>query len=89
MDKGEIVAIAKRIGTFDISIRPFEDCCTVFVPRYPSTSPKRVQCEQQEQAFDWSPLVRECIDQAECIEIRAGHPVLFDRETTDAICSLL
>ncbi len=40
MDKGEIVAIAKQLDTFDISIRPFEDCCTIFVDKHPETKPR-------------------------------------------------
>jgi len=89
MDKSEIVEIAKRIDTFDISTRPFEDCCTVFVPKNPATKPKRDKCELFEKQFDWESLVQECIEQAETIEIRAGQPVSLDNDTTDEICSLL
>ena len=89
MDKDEIVEIAKRIGTYEISIRPYEDCCTVFVPKSPSTAPKRAKCELFEERFDWEPLVRECIDHAEVVDIHAGSPILLDRGTTDEISSLL
>ncbi len=89
MDKSEIVEIAKRIETFDISIRPYEDCCTVFVPKYPSTAPKKEKCEMFERKFEWAPLVQKCIDRTETIEIQAGHPIMLDGDTTDAICSLL
>lgn len=89
MDKSEIVEIAKKIDTFDISIRPFEDCCTVFVPKNPSTAPKKDKCEKFEMSFDWAPLVQECIDNTEIIEIRAGYPITLDSGTTDEICSLL
>ena len=41
MDKLEIIKIAEEIGTYDISIRPYEDCCTVFTPASPATKPKR------------------------------------------------
>jgi len=89
MDKSEIVVIAKSIDTFDISTRPFEDCCTVFVPKNPATKPKRDKCELFEKQFDWESLVQECIEKAETIEIRAGQPVSLDSDTTDEICSLL
>lgn len=89
MDKDEIVAIAKKINTFEISIRPFEDCCTVFVPKSPSTSPKKEKCEKFETRFDWKPLVQECIEQTKVITITAGKTIAVDTETTDDICSLL
>ncbi len=44
MDKEEIVASARRIGTFETSIRPYEDCCTVFTPRHPKTKPNCPTC---------------------------------------------
>jgi len=89
MDKDEITIIAKKIETFDISIRPFEDCCTVFVPKHPTTAPKKRKCEMFEEKFDWEPLVQECIGKTEIIDIQAGHPILLDSDTTDEICSLL
>ena len=89
MDKQEIVGIAQRIGTYDISNRPFEDCCTVFVPKSPSTAPKKEKCERFEEGFDWAPLVGECVEQAEAVEILAGQPISIDSDTTDEICSLL
>jgi len=52
MDKEEIVAVARKIGTFDVSIEPYEDCCTVFTPRHPQTKPKKHQLEKVEKALD-------------------------------------
>ena len=89
MDKQEIMDVARRIGTYDISNRPFEDCCTVFVPKSPSTAPKKEKCERFEEGFDWAPLVEECVEQAEAVEILAGQPISIDSDTTDEICSLL
>ena len=89
MDKQEIMDIARKIETFDISIRPFEDCCTVFVPKHPVTAPKKEKCELYETRFDWAPLVEECVENAETIKIEAGRPIALDRDTTDEICSLL
>jgi len=51
-DKDETVALARKIGTFDISILPYEDCCTVFTPRHPRTKPKPAMLEQAESALD-------------------------------------
>lgn len=61
MDKQEIVQIARKIGTFDTSILPYEDCCTVFTPKHPRTNPvlERV-CEAQRQ-FDFAPLMQQAV----------------------------
>ena len=64
MDKEEIVAISRKIGTFDISIEPYEDCCTVFTPRHPRTRPKRAMLEEAESALDVDALVKEALDGA-------------------------
>ena len=61
MDKGEIVAWARKIGTFDTSILPYEDCCTVFTPRHPRTHPTVQEVEQAESALDVDALVQEAI----------------------------
>ena len=52
MDKEEIVRIARHIGTFDTSILPYEDCCTVFTPRHPKTKPHVEEVREMEQALD-------------------------------------
>lgn len=57
MDKGEIVEISRKIDTFEISILPYEDCCTVFTPRHPKTRPQLAQILEAEQAFDFGPLL--------------------------------
>ena len=61
MDKDEIVTIARKIGTFDISIQPYEDCCTVFTPRHPKTRPNLEEVEKAEGAFGWEEMVRRAI----------------------------
>lgn len=61
MDKEEIVRMARRIGTFDTSILPYEDCCTVFTPKHPRTRPKLKDVEQAESALDVAALVDEAI----------------------------
>ncbi len=65
MDKEEIIAIARHIGTFETSIQPFEDCCTVFTPRHPKTRPQLDELEAQEQRLDVESLVAEAAQAAE------------------------
>ena len=59
MDKEEIVVRARQIGTFETSILPYEDCCTVFTPRHPQTKPKLENVEKQEENLDIDGLVEE------------------------------
>ena len=73
LDKNEIIEIAKKIDTYDISIRPYEDCCTVFVPDHPATNPSLEKCIEFEGKFDFMPLVQKCIDETEIIIVRAGE----------------
>ena len=67
MDKTEIIQIAKKINTFDISIRPGEDCCTVFVPRHPVTRPVIQKLEEEENRIDLAGLIEQCVETAEKI----------------------
>lgn len=67
MDKEEIVNIAKNINTYEISIRPYEDCCTVFVPKSPKTRPRRDQLHKVEAGVDFTELIRESIEETEAI----------------------
>ncbi len=67
MDKLEIIDVAKKINTYDISIRPFEDCCTVFTPKAPATKPKSYQAKAYEDTFDYEALVQECVETVETI----------------------
>ena len=62
MDKSEIVKIARDIDTFDISIQPFEDCCTVFTPRHPRTRPELSMVLEAEAVLDAESLIRECVE---------------------------
>ena len=56
MDKEEIIEVSRKIGTFDTSILPFEDCCTVFTPRHPRTKPELWKVEREEAKVDLAPL---------------------------------
>lgn len=62
LDKLEIMDIAKKIDTYDISILPFEDCCTVFVPKHPVIAPKLANTLKQEEGFDFEPMIIKAID---------------------------
>lgn len=61
LDKQEIIDISYKIGTFDISIEPYEDCCTVFTPRHPKTRPVLSEVEAAQNAFDFEPLIEEAL----------------------------
>ncbi len=60
-DKSEIIQIAKDIGTYDISIRPFEDCCTIFTLKDPVTHPSLDVVNKIESEFDWQTMVSDCV----------------------------
>jgi len=69
MDKQEIVALSKQIDTYDISIRPYEDCCTIFVPKSPKTKPNKEKVEYHESHVDFKPFIKEAIDNIETVKI--------------------
>lgn len=72
IDKIDIISLAQRIGTYDISIRPYEDCCTIFDVKNPTTSPHPDKIEQIERSFDWKPLVEDCARNIKKIYITDG-----------------
>ncbi|MDY2846859.1 MAG: tRNA uracil 4-sulfurtransferase ThiI [Oscillospiraceae bacterium] len=65
MDKSEITITARKIDTFDISIEPYEDCCTVFTPKHPKTRPTAELIRQAIAAFDFEPLLAEATENTE------------------------
>ncbi|MBS7224216.1 MAG: tRNA 4-thiouridine(8) synthase ThiI [Clostridiaceae bacterium] len=67
MDKEEIVQIARKIGTFETSILPYEDCCTVFTPKHPNTKPKMPKILEAESHLDVDTLVEEAVSGTEVI----------------------
>lgn len=69
MDKVEIIDCSKKIGTYETSILPYEDCCTIFTPKNPVTKPRIDKCEKYEQKWDYQQMVQQCIDQVETIKI--------------------
>lgn len=68
-DKDDIVAIAKKIGTFETSILPYEDCCTVFVPQHPVTKPEVKKLRQSEALVDFEPMIEEAIKNTIIMEV--------------------
>ena len=69
MDKEEIVRIARKINTFETSILPYEDCCTVFTPRHPRLRPVLGELEHAEEALDVEGLVKAAVDGIERIQV--------------------
>ena len=61
LDKDEIIAVSRKINTFDISIQPFEDCCTVFTPKHPKTKPQISILENAEKALDVDGLIEKAL----------------------------
>lgn len=72
MDKVEIIDLARHIGTYETSIQPFEDCCTIFTPKNPVTKPKLEKCLEFEAKWDWQDMVKDCIEMSESIRITGG-----------------
>ena len=62
LDKKEIVDISYKIGTFDISIEPYEDCCTVFTPKHPKTQPTLDEIQKAQAMFDFEPLIEKAVN---------------------------
>jgi tRNA uracil 4-sulfurtransferase len=72
MDKLEIIDIAKEIGTHDISILPYEDCCTIFTPPAPKTKPKREKIQYYESFVDFEPMIDKAVADTELLVIEGG-----------------
>lgn len=72
MDKSEIVAISRKIDTFDTSIEPYEDCCTVFTPKHPKTRPNIKDVEKEQSRFDFAPLVETAVNDTKTYYIKAN-----------------
>ena len=70
MDKEEIVRLSRKIGTFDTSILPYEDCCTVFTPRHPKTKPHLDEVREVEAALDIDALCQRAMDGREFVRIK-------------------
>lgn len=81
LDKEEIVQKAKQIGTFDVSIQPFEDCCTIFTPKNPVTEPDYDKVLKYEEGFDFEEMIQSAADNVETITIDKNYESKKDSET--------
>lgn len=69
LDKLEIINISKNIHTYETSIQPFEDCCTIFTPKNPVTKPTLHRTKRLEERFDYEYLVAMCVANVECFDV--------------------
>lgn len=84
MDKQEIITLSKQIGTYDISILPYEDCCTLFVPKSPSTNPNlRIVDKIESTMSHLSEWVDQAVEQTETITLHAGETSVVSNPTGD------
>ena len=77
MDKEEIVTIARKIGTMETSVLPYEDCCTVFTPKHPKTKPTLGQVLHAERKLDRETLIREALETVEKVSVKYDDPPLL------------
>ncbi len=70
MDKLEIIELSKQIGTYETSILPYEDCCTIFLPKHPVINPDMEKCIEYESRWNYEELVSECVENIEVISLR-------------------
>ena len=76
-DKNEIIALARKIGTYETSILPYEDCCTIFVPEHPIINPSLEKCIEYEKLIDYENMIYKCIKNQEIIN--------FDNKDNDLL----
>ncbi|MGB7605859.1 MAG: tRNA uracil 4-sulfurtransferase ThiI [Lutisporaceae bacterium] len=69
MDKLDIIEISRKIDTYETSILPFEDCCTIFVPKHPKTKPRLYDIKSSEELLDVAKLIENCMENMEIIEV--------------------
>ena len=76
-DKMDIINISKKIDCYDLSIKPFEDCCTVYVPKAPATAPKIEKAIMYEKTFDYEKMVDEAVENVNSIVISKDSDIDF------------
>ena len=77
LDKLEIIDIAKKIGTYETSILPYEDCCTVFVPKHPVINPKLSECIRMEEKINYEELIDKAVEDVYTIKIKDEEDLKF------------
>lgn len=80
LDKLEIIDIAKKIDTYEISIQPFEDCCTIFTPKNPVTRPTLHKAQYMESRFDFEKMIDDCVGKMESINLYPTTKIGEDNE---------
>lgn len=84
LDKEDIIKKAKEIGTFETSIQPFEDCCTIFTPKNPVTEPDFDKVEKYESVFDFEDMIQTAVDNIETLTIDPNYKSEKE-QSTDAL----
>lgn len=90
-DKLDIISISKKMECYDISIKPFEDCCTVYVPKAPATAPRIEKCETYEKAFDYEAMVNDAVEHTNSITIDVDSDIdlsMLGLEVREVIAAL-
>ncbi|MCQ2798365.1 MAG: tRNA 4-thiouridine(8) synthase ThiI [Bacilli bacterium] len=82
VDKNDCIDIAKKIDTYEISIRPYEDCCTIFTPKKPKTKPRIKDCEYYESKWDWQSQVEACVKGIKSTFIKNGE-IVYENSTPE------
>jgi tRNA uracil 4-sulfurtransferase len=88
-DKQDIIDISLKIGTYDISIRPFDDCCTVFVPKHPQIRPRIDHCEAEEAKANYEDLIKEALDNTPRIILKQNRHYNYLTKSIDSFDELL
>ena len=73
LDKLEIIDISRKIGTYETSILPYEDCCTIFLPKHPVINPNINKAIEYEKSFDYNSLIEKAVNEREIIEIKRNN----------------
>ena len=87
-DKVDIINYSNKFGCFDISIKPFEDCCTVYVPKAPATAPKLEKAERYESVFDFDSLIEETVKNTKVLVVKTNSDIdlsLYGLEVSEAL----
>ena len=83
LDKEEIVKKARAIGTYEVSIQPYEDCCTIFTPKNPVTEPDFEKVEEYESVYDFSEMIQRATDNIETLTITEDYQSEKELDTED------
>lgn len=75
VDKADIIKLSRKIDTYEISIRPYEDCCTIFAPKNPKTKPSLEKCEYFETLFDYESMIKEALDNVEVVYVNKDEDI--------------